>query len=186
MTRRSNLLCALVLITGAEAFALLGEHPDAPVSSSQWPEGWAELVNQPSRVYGYFLNWSDQFYFAGDTTACNEFLNHYAALAKRSELVTISSGPGSVAPHLRKETLQYDWELGLTGGSHINVKILPGGKVKLCELIVPVTLQVQESSALDSFRLDTGSDAERLKQEIAQFVLAHEKKRRAAKTVKED
>ena len=165
------------------ANALLDEYPDGPVSSPAWPEGWASLISQDSRVYGYFLNQSDCFYFAGDTAQCNSFLADYAALLRRSEVVFLAQGPGVVTKQFKDERVAFDWELSIGGSSSILLTIHPGGKVKLGELRVPLDLQVQALSSLEHVALDENHSRmaeETWREESSEFMASHAARRQSA------
>jgi hypothetical protein len=110
-------LLALALLPHA-AFGLGADHPnDQPVGGSdKWPEGLRELVNRPERVHGFFVNWQDYFYFAGDGEKLDAFLKTYAKLPDTNRKIVLHPGKPEVQSPWDKapRNIAADWKLYTT------------------------------------------------------------------------
>ncbi len=99
-------------------FGLGTDHPnDQPVGGSdKWPAGLKELVNRPERVHGYFVNWEDIFFFAGDTDKLAEFLKAYAKLPATKLKIVLHPGKPIVTSPWDKQPRDTaaDWKLYTT------------------------------------------------------------------------
>jgi len=148
------------------AFALGGEHaPGQPVSCSLWPAGLADVVNSTNRVYGYFLNADDYFFFSGGSAALNRFLAKCSSLEGTPVTVVLQSGPGKVAKfHEKEPSVVYDWKLStLNRADHRNepgvqgrpglgkyvlmVEVHVGGRIPLRDLKVPGNVELKAGQA---------------------------------------
>ena len=75
------LIPIFVLACSVHVFGLGSDHSaDRPVNLHAAPSGVNDLINNPSRVHGFFVNAEDRFFFAGDTLVFVPFLKQYAAL----------------------------------------------------------------------------------------------------------
>ena len=71
----------LFLALAARAVGLGSDYPvGPPVRLDQAPTGLTKLINQESRVHGFFVNAEDRFFFMGNTSAFASFLKQYSAL----------------------------------------------------------------------------------------------------------
>src|SRR5688572_1630563 len=97
---RSRLFLTALLIAAlpSVAWGLGADHPsDRPVGrGDKWPKGLKELVNVPQRVHGYFVNWQDVFFFAGDSDQLNDFLKGCAQLPDTRVQVILHPGQPEV------------------------------------------------------------------------------------------
>jgi hypothetical protein len=108
------LAAAFVLAASAFAWGLGADHGTRPVGGSDnWPPGLRELVNTDRRVHGYFVNWEDVFYFAGDTDALNAFLGSCARLPGTQVRVVLHPGKADVRSPWDKgpRDVAADWKL---------------------------------------------------------------------------
>jgi len=72
---------SMTISLAARVYALGGDHPaDQQVNLDNAPPGLNDLINQKTRVHGYFVNAQDWFFFGGDTAAFAAFLKQYARL----------------------------------------------------------------------------------------------------------
>ncbi len=145
------------------AFGLGADHPnDRPVfGADSWPEGLKELVNRPERVHGFFVNWSDVFFFAGDSDKLDEFLKAYAKLPGTNQKIVLRSGEGQASSPWDKAPrgIAADWKLYATplagqeikdgkvigGNFTAQLDIWTGGHVDLPRLfiILPANIPVE-------------------------------------------
>lgn len=135
-------LLTLALVT--EAFALGADHPKEELAK-----------HGPNCVHGFFVNWIDVFYFAGDATACNAFLAKHAADKGVLVRVKLHAGTKKAASPWDKEdrNLPADWSLttgderGRVAGDDRKihrVDVWLGGKVKKDELKFPAGVEVEQ------------------------------------------
>jgi hypothetical protein len=149
------------------ALGLGGEYPPGqPVfGTDAWPKGLVELVNSPLRVHGFFVNWQDFFYFAGDTDKLNAFLKDYSELPGAERRVILHTGKQEVKSPWDKgpRTIAADWKLYATpftreqlegamargevaakpGRFVVNLEIWSGGQIDLDKLEIPAALSVE-------------------------------------------
>jgi len=76
--RISVAVILLTLVCAIQAFCLAGEYDKGRLGNKDWPAGLADLLNSRERVYAYWFNWFDYFYYSGDTDAFNAFLKQYS------------------------------------------------------------------------------------------------------------
>jgi len=116
---RAAMITCLVAAAMAAALAsrALGagaDHPpDHPVMLDKAPPGLNELINQKSRIHGYFVNAEDRFFFAGDAAAFHAFLKDYAAVKGiAGHQLFIHQGQGRAkSPWDKGEGKPADWML---------------------------------------------------------------------------
>jgi hypothetical protein len=76
-----------VLVVGLSVAILVSSAANALALGRDLPEDYLEehgqLVKGQIPVHGFMVNWTDTFFYAGDTAALNKFMEAYA---KRSEL----------------------------------------------------------------------------------------------------
>lgn len=170
--RLLSIAVAILLFTSAtQVFGDMGEHSaKLPLlQNPQWPDGLADMLNCPGRVYGFSYNFADSFFFVGDAADFNDFMARYAKLEGVSHKLTLLAGPGEISL-FNSGPISYDWAITLCfyfreGKRHgdVSVSLRVAGQVELVKVDVPTNVVVQ-----------AGGDAE----ELAGFVAAHEAKRK--------
>ncbi len=117
--REKALSFAVLLVTliwCISVFPMGGEHPAGVPMGQQpdWPAGLADLLNSAGRVYGYWVNANDWFFYAGDTDDFNDFLKRYSKLKDTPLTFVLHSARGKTG-HLGygEEKIDYDWEVKL-------------------------------------------------------------------------
>jgi hypothetical protein len=151
----------------ASARALGADHPKGPITlNDKCPQGLSELVNRPERVHGYFVNWEDVYFYAGDTKALNEFLDGYAKLPNTVFRVVLHPGPKHARSPWDKadRDVPVDWQLYTSpitreeleagkraGKFHTRVDVYVGGRIQLEELKVPVAVPVESGGEIERF-----------------------------------
>jgi len=156
----------------------MGQQPD-------WPAGLADLLNSAGRVYGYWVNANDWFFYAGDTDDFNEFLKRYSKLEDAPLTLVLHPGKGETG-HLgdpQKKT-EYDWELKVfhrgwhpeappdptvtKQGYVIKVEVWLGGAPELDEISVPPNVKVKSAEENEKFtKFVADHDAKRAQPEEA-------------------
>ena len=111
-------IATILLLPGglSRVFPLAGIHPvNQPVNGSDWPDGMNELINGSKRVAGVWINANDTFYFEGDTSAFNRFLEAYSRIPDVPLRVAIHRGPRPSEAFLGDpRRVSFDWSLSLT------------------------------------------------------------------------
>jgi len=160
--RKTAALAVLVLaLTGGAAWARGEEHfgnePLGEANYAAWP-GIAGVVNHPSRVYHYWVNGNEQFYYHGDTAALNDVLRRFATVVGDGKKVVLRPGPGTAMSFSRDKAIPFGWDLQIVGGvsahlathdqgdkvwsPHPVLSIYVGGGVDLQKLEIPRGLTV--------------------------------------------
>ncbi len=156
----ASLLLAPQLQT--KAFALgeegFGNKPFSNANYKDWP-GVLPVLNHKGRVYHRWVNGNEDFYFQGDAGALNEALENFANVESDNKRVVILADAGNTKSFDGKREFPYDWKVHLCGGiarafstRHNDppihdlgptLTIRVGGKVKLQDIRVPATLQLE-------------------------------------------
>ena len=105
--------CALLLAC-TDAFALGSDYPkEQPVpGSTNWPKGLSALVNSTNRVWGFFVNAEDIFFFSGDRSELTAFLQKYSRLdGLESRRLILHEGIGEAKSPWEKTGRPCDWKL---------------------------------------------------------------------------
>ncbi len=146
----------------------VGHMSGVPVAQQPgWPAGLAELLNGEGRVYGYWLNGSDFFYYQGDTEAFNAFVAKYARLKGSPLKLVLHGGRGKADRLGAGGTIPYDWEVKVLwrrpqpsapreanrekSGYDVLVELWLGGEIKLNELDIPSEVKVESGGEITSF-----------------------------------
>jgi len=172
MVLLASTLISLALCT--PAFPWVAEHPaQLPVGGATgWPAGLRELVNREGRVYGYFINANDFFFFTGDTESFNDFLEQYARLKGTPLTLIVHPGRGITSRLGEKEKkITFDWEVEvLCRGWHpqappdptrdprtdkpgyvVILEVWVGGNVELKKVKVPKTVKMKSGGEIEKF-----------------------------------
>ena len=148
--------------------------PGIPVQQRpSWPNGLADLLNSGGQVYGYYLNWDDHFFFAGDTEDFNEFLQRCAKLKGGPTKLILHPGQGNRDTFEKRYlpsdgTIRFDWKVTVpqlvewdktklpasvrvTSSGEITVELWLGGQVDLSKVEVPLNLKVESGGEIEKF-----------------------------------
>jgi sRNA-binding regulator protein Hfq len=183
----AGFVLACAMLCGSTAFGLGADHPPGRVGNSTWSDELTELINRPNRIHGYFVNWTDVLFYAGDAKELNAFLVEYAKTPNAAPTVHFSAGKGTAASPWKnkREPTVCDWKL-TANGNHPALQVWIGGKVKLADVVVPKTLKVEELPTI--LEVLSGSDYDLQARAIREFAEKHNKDARTeakAKDVKE-
>ena len=110
--------CAL----GMETF---GNEPLAEGNYSDW-KGIMPIVNDKSRVYSWWVNGNEHFFYKGTTKELNTALANFAKIEVEKHEVILRPGPGVAHTFERKE-VPHNWELHINGGISKHVLTLDKG-----------------------------------------------------------
>src|SRR4051812_39419610 len=110
-------LVALLLVLPAPVFALATESfGNAPVTKQpDWAEGVVDVVNLKSRVYSFWVNGNETFYYRGNGQAVHEALRKYAAVKSDVRQLILLPGSEKTRP-FRGMPVAFDWQFHVPSG----------------------------------------------------------------------
>ena len=155
----------LILACSTCAFSLAAEYgPESIAQQPSWPEGLADVLNSKSRVYGYFFNSQDFFYYSGDAATFNSFIKRLSELKDLPLTLILHPGRGVTTTLMdKKATVDYDWMVALTPtwstgppphtpvGAIAKIELWLGGNVALDRIVVALSIEVKSSGEIDQF-----------------------------------
>jgi hypothetical protein len=129
---RLALLLLGTLLIGATAARALGmeDFGNAPlndVNYQSWP-GVMSTINHPSRVYHWWVNGNEKFFYEGDTAALSDVLRRFATTGTERRVVVLRPGPGETKSFDQSKTIRFHWSLHLLGGIAGHLTTLPLGE----------------------------------------------------------
>ena len=163
------MVVGLTLSCCASLLSLAMEYRSEPVTQQPtWPDGLADLLNSRERVYGYFVNFSDYFYYSGDAKAFNSFVERYSKLQGTPLIVILHYGRGVTGSFDPKgeTTIPFDWKVsvdvlpGLAGAARgpspraARVELWLGGQVDLKEVQIPLNVILKSGGEIEKFIAD--------------------------------
>ena len=157
-------------------------------------------MNRSDRVHGCFVNSEDVFYYAGDTTALNQFLVGFAAIKNTSLIISIrrslthASSPWDkrtretvanwrlyCVPYdvdLLDKTLQARAETRDTDAIHVRLKEIMGGpKVARLQIRIGGDVELDKLTIPGNIELTLIDKHKKASQTIEDFVVQHERLR---------
>src|SRR5205823_7677599 len=115
---RSLILLLLIVAGGARCFALamedFGNASASELNYKDWP-GVMPLIDNHCRVYHWWCNGNEQFFYRGDTADLNDALKKFAAITAKTHEILIVPDAGVTQTFSSKE-IHFDWDLHLVGG----------------------------------------------------------------------
>jgi len=112
-------LLAIAVLVASPTFAFAWAEEsfgNAPVGRQQgWADGVVEVVNLKSRVYSFWVNGNENFFYAGHAGALNEALRRFAAVRDDERMLILLPGPGQRQSFSKKQ-VNYDWQLHVPSG----------------------------------------------------------------------
>ena len=182
--RRATLVGLVVMLALGQSTRLLamgGDYPDGEISTvhSDWPKGLTELINDPARVAGHWVNSNDFFYYQDDASAFNVFAEQYSLLPDTDPVVIIHLGTprigplgghasfGSVLPFGDPATEAYNWRLVIIRrgwgapkdprrpeddpGYVVTLHVWIGSDIPLERLDIPKHVEVRSAGEIEQF-----------------------------------
>jgi hypothetical protein len=159
----SLLTVVLSALLPSVAWGLGSDHPGGPVKRDHWPTGLDAIVNSPERIHGYWVNWSDTFFFAGDTDKLNAVLESCEKLPNTKLEIVLHPGQGNAQSPWDKTppSKTADWKFFVSaigrGEARSKLDIWVGGKIRLADLKIPAKLSIKagddatEDAAIQDF-----------------------------------
>lgn len=154
---------------GMETF---GNKPLAEGNYTDW-KGIMPVVNDKARVYRWWVNGNEHFFYKGTTKELNAALANFAKIEVEKHEVVLRPGPGIAHTFDRKE-IPHNWELHINGGisKHLLTRdkgdevwskdpvltIYTGGDIDLAKLEIPEGVTLLDTPAL-SKRIAAGMAA---------------------------
>jgi len=114
---RIVIAATLLLALPAAAVALATEtFGNAPVvRQPEWSDGVLEAINLESRVYSYWVNGNENFFYRGNSRALNEALRKFAVVKGETHVVILMPGPGNTNS-FQGQAINFDWQLHVPSG----------------------------------------------------------------------
>ena len=120
------------------------------------------IAKRENCVHGYWVNWEDVFFYAGDTAAFNKFIAEYSKMPAVRLRVVIHPGTKKARSPWDKadRNIPVEWSLYVwnTGGlpdpktpAPTQVDLWLGGRVKLEEVTIPDNIEVVSSGEIEKF-----------------------------------
>lgn len=128
----------------------------------EWP-GLLSVINDPHRVYHYWVNGGQGFYFEGDTEALNQALERFARVEANTLEVAILPGPARETSLQRQREFKYDWSLRVNSGIAAYRARGEGGLVWNKDPMLTVYVGGGGAIALQNLRIPPGISVLQLK-----------------------
>jgi hypothetical protein len=156
-----RLTALLTLLCPAAAWGLgteeLGNAPLSPANYTKWP-GLVNVVNDPTRVYQFWVNGNENCYYTGSTDELNQTLASFAAAELEAHEVVLRPGPGTVKSFDGTKEFTIHWHLQIFGGIaghlttrdkgdqvwpvHPRLTIYTGSDIDLAKLKIPKEIKL--------------------------------------------
>src|SRR5262245_16988259 len=113
----ATVVVILLLALPATVFALATEtFGNAPqVKQPEWADGVVDVVNLKSRVYSFWVNGNETFFYSGSANELNEALNKYAEVKDDVRRLILLPGAGKTHSFDRKP-VPFTWKLHVPSG----------------------------------------------------------------------
>jgi len=150
----------LALVLGWFALAA----PEALALGHDLPKDYLEehgqLVKGQIPVHGFMVNWTDTFYYAGDTAAFNKFVEAYS---KRTDLklrvvIHVGTTKASSPWDNKDRNIPADWSFHVWNAppdprnpAPSKVDVWLGSRIKLEELRIPANVEVVSGGEVEKF-----------------------------------
>ncbi|MBY0228082.1 MAG: hypothetical protein K2W96_02260 [Gemmataceae bacterium] len=111
-----SLLVLLVFVPAVLALATETKG-NALLPAANYPDwkGVLAVINDKSRVYSWWVNGNETFYFKGGSKEMAAALDAFAKIEAKHHVVVVRTGAGSVSS-FDKKPVAYDWSLHVIGG----------------------------------------------------------------------
>ncbi len=142
----------------------LGNEPVNATAYESSPAGILSVINDTHRVYRWWVNGNEKFFYRGDTIALNAALQNFAKIDSDTLEVVLRPGPAVAATFAGDNKIPYNWHLHLIGGiaasmskndlgkniwpAHPIMYVYIGGAIQLSDLEIPDNVSVLQLSDL--------------------------------------
>jgi hypothetical protein len=108
---------AILLAWPPAAFALATESfgNDPMPKQPEWAEGVVDVVNLKSRVYSFWVNGNESFFYRGNVRDLNEALRVYATVKDEARPLLLLPGSGT-RQSFDNKMIEFDWQLHVPSG----------------------------------------------------------------------
>ena len=160
MFRRMLTATLCFVLVGSLCFGLGADHRMGSLSvHGGWPAGVHDVVNQTTRVHGYFINSSDTLYYRGKPDDFHKMLNALAANADCQSSVVIHAGKGiAKSPWSAEPISAADWSVTISAKAaiasvqdQIRIDIWLDGNLTLENLEIPDEMEVTSGGEIEEF-----------------------------------
>lgn len=156
----------------------LGEEElgNGPVNAANYVDrpGIMPVINDTHRVYRWWVNGHEQFFYRGDSIGVNSLLEKFAGVKSDRLEVVLRPAPAQTTTFDQSTDISFNWKLQLIGGiaghmgrrdkgenlwpPHPVLHVYVGGPIQLSELRIPDNIDVMPLSQLKS-RYQLGLDS---------------------------
>ena len=145
-------LIALFVFAPAVCFGMGADHEPGDLPRHHaWVDGIHDAVNQPCRVHGFWINWSDTLFYKGSNAELRKMTKKLANARGTTTEVVVHAGKGiAKSPWSKKPVDTADWSVTIAGNS-ITVDIWLGGSVTLDQLDLPKNVNIQTGGEIEAF-----------------------------------
>lgn len=143
---------AFLLSTPALCYGLGADYQpgDLPLHNT-WPSGFYDAVNQPQRVHGFYVNFSDCLFYQGSHLDLKKMTQKLAKAKGTTTEVVLHAGKGvAKSPWSKQPVDTADWSVTLAGDK-ITIDVWLGGRITLDELELPKSVRVKSGGEVQAF-----------------------------------
>lgn len=127
-----------------------GNKPLSAANYKDWPN-LVDAINDKSRVYQFWVNGNESFYYQGDTEAANRVLKEFAETDYQNLQVVLLPGPAPTMESLG-EKVTADYRINIIGG--IARAFIGRGNLKRVYFLQPtMTVYVSDRIELSSLKI---------------------------------
>ncbi len=155
MKRIFVLSSAILIPTVCFALATseVGNKPLSKANYTDWP-GLVDAVNDKSRVYQFWVNGHESFYYVGETASANRVLKEFAETKVPKRELIILPGPGSLVT-IGKKAVTIDYRIEVAGGI-VRAALLRGGRSKVQNVHPTMSIYMTENIDLEKLEIPNG------------------------------
>jgi len=120
-------------------------------SHEDWADGVYDAVNQPQRVHGFYVNFSDTLSYKGSNAELQKMTQKLANAKGTPTGIVLHAGKGiAKSPWSKKPVDTADWSVTLAG-NRITIDIWLGGSVTLDQLDLPKAVEIKSGGEIETF-----------------------------------
>ena len=153
---RTRRLVFGAVVVGLAPAAVFGMGANIPAGSlagadGAWPAGTREVLDQPHRVYGYWVNSVTRLDYRGAPKQLNRMIARLADLPDSTVVLVLRPGPGVALSVVGEPVGDSDWTVWTGGSDTFVVDVWLGRSIGLGDLTVPEGVRVRSGGEIESF-----------------------------------
>lgn len=158
------------------------EYGNGPVNAANYVHrpGILAVVNDTHRVYRWWINGHEQFFYRGDSIGLNSALEEFAKVEASRREIVLCPAPGKTVSFDQSKEFVFQWKLQLVGGiaghlgrrdrgqdlwpTYPRMYVFVGGPIQLTELQLPANLSVISLSEMKArYRMGLASSSQHVR-----------------------